>query len=152
GKGPILCLAFNKAVKEEMEERFGLQTTVKTLNGLGHSVWSQTCATRVALDKKKCQDILRGKIKTLDREEREAAWEGYLEILGAVGLAKSLGYVPEGSYRQAKRLCTWDELSTATESKPTDLERALIDFTLCESIRQAYAGSIDFNDQVYMPA
>jgi|SRR5215470_623085 len=150
--GPILCLAFNKGVKEEMEESFGPQTTVKTLNGLGHSVWSHTCVHKVVLDQKKCQEILRNKIKALTKDERESAWEAYWEILSAVGLAKSLGYVPQGHYVNAKRLCSWEELCGALEAKPNPLQQALIDSVLLESIRQAYAGSIDFNDQVYMPA
>lgn len=152
GKVTTLCLAFNKAVKEEMEKRFGPQTTVKTLNGLGHTVWAHTCAGRVSLNAKKCADLLREEIKRLSKDEREAAWEGYWEILGAIALAKSLGYVPTGKFVGAKRLCTWDELCGALEAKPTALEQALIDRVLLLSIQTAYAGHIDFNDQVYMPA
>ena len=150
-KGPTLCLAFNKAVKEEMEERFGANTTVKTLNGLGHSVWAATCSSRPILNTDKCKAILREKVKALGKEDRDAAWEGFYEILAAVGLAKSLGYIPEGKFPAAKRLINRDELVARLEEKPTDLQLALLDATLHQSILSAYQGNIDFNDQIYMP-
>ena len=56
---PVLCLAFNKRIAVEMEKRFRSTTTVRTLNGLGHRIWSATCAGRVTLDPKKTQDLLR---------------------------------------------------------------------------------------------
>src|SRR5215813_6407097 len=146
---PTLCLAFNRAVADEMEEKFGKRTTVKTINGLGHSIWGRTCTGKVVLDGKKVPDILRGLIGELDREERTAAWDGFWDTVAAVGLAKSLGYVPDGAYPNAKRLITWDDLGRRFESPaPKDL----VDECLLVSIRQAYTGLIDFNDQIYMPA
>jgi DNA helicase II / ATP-dependent DNA helicase PcrA len=148
-KGPTLCLAFNRAVANEMEKRFGPSTTVRTLNGLGHRVWSQTCAGRVSLDPRKIQDLLREEIKKLSKEEKEEAWESFWEIVQFIGLAKSLGYVPEGSYAGAKRLATWADLVEWSDWRPS---QSLVDSILLASIRQAYAGLLDYNDQIYMPA
>lgn len=149
---PVLCLAFNKRIATEMEKRFLSTTTVRTLNGLGHRIWSATCAGRITLDAKKCQDILREKIKGLDRPAQREAYDSFWDIISAVGMAKSVGYVPEGVFPNAKRLCTPTQFFASLDQEPTNLEAELIDEVLAASITAAYAGSIDFNDQVYMPA
>lgn len=151
-KPPVLCLAFNKRIAVEMEKRFLSTTTVRTLNGLGHRIWSATCAGRVSLNPKKSQDILREKIKGLDRPSQREAYDSFWDIISAVGMAKSLGYVPEGIFPNAKRLCTPIEFFASLDQEPSELEMELIDEVLAASIKAAYAGAIDYNDQVYMPA
>jgi hypothetical protein len=49
---PILSLAFNKRIAEEMKKKLPGHVTCKTLNALGHMVWAQS------ISKKRNQEIL----------------------------------------------------------------------------------------------
>lgn len=149
---PVLCLAFNRRIADEMIKRFRSTTSVRTLNGLGHRIWSAACAGRLTLDPKKTQDLLRNSISSLPKSNRSEAYEIFWEVISAVGLAKSLGYVPDGKFPSAKRLITPTAFFASLDESPSDLARELIDEVLLASIKAAYAGSIDYNDQVYMPA
>jgi len=149
---PVLCLAFNRRIADEMSKRFRSTTTVRTLNGLGHRIWASACSGRLTLDTKKTPDLLREEIKTLTKSEKDEAYDSFWEILSAVALAKALGYIPEGKFPNAKRLIEAESFFGHLEEAPSPLSIYLINAVLLSSIRAAYAGSIDFNDQVYMPA
>lgn len=149
---PVLCLAFNRRIANEMEKRFRSTTTVRTLNGLGHRIWASTCAGKLSLNPKKSQDLLREAINQLSKGARNEAYSIFWEVISAVALAKSLGYIPYGTFPNAKRLITRTELFGRLEEDPSELACELIDTVLVSSIRAAYAGGIDYNDQVYMPA
>jgi superfamily I DNA/RNA helicase len=149
---PVLCLAFNKRIAEVMVKRFKTTTTVRTFNGLGHRIWSTACAGRVSLDPKKVPDLLRELIKELSRGEASEAWEVFWDIIAACGLAKSLGYVPDGKYPNAKRLIDQTAFYAMLPEDIGELGPFLLEEVLLRSIKSAYAGLIDYNDQVYMPA
>lgn len=155
--GPILCLAFNKRIADEMATRFVSTTMVKTLNGLGHGIWASACGGRLSIPMKdkrcvKMTDILSTHIKALPRSEQSEAWEIYWDVLSAVGLAKNLGYIPDGKFTNVKRLIDAEAFFAQLDERPSALFQELTNETLTASIRAAYAGSIDFNDQVYMSA
>src|SRR3977135_2642616 len=38
---PVLYLAFNKKVADEAKDKFSCTTAVRTLNGMGNSIWAQ---------------------------------------------------------------------------------------------------------------
>ena len=151
-KPPVLCLAFNRRIADEMGKRFRSTTTVRTLNGLGHRIWSAACANRLSLDKDKCRDLLRESIRSLPKPIQGAAYDIFWDIISTIGLAKSLGYVPEGTFPNAKHLITSEEFYSRLDEVPGELLIDLCEETLTASIKAAYAGSIDYNDQVYMPA
>jgi superfamily I DNA/RNA helicase len=147
---PILYLVFNTKNAKEAEGKMLSTTTVKTVNGMGHSIWAQ--GRSISLNKNKTAEILREIIQALPKRDQWPIWESYWPIIQGVAMAKALGYVPEGVYPTAKRLCTQGDLHAALDEAPDDLTSDLIDTVLTTSIRQAYAGLIDFNDQIYMPA
>ena len=149
---PVLCLAFNRRIADEMEKRFRSTTTVRTLNGLGHRIWAAACAGRLSLNPKKSQDILRELISGLPKPSQGEAYDDFWSIISGVALAKSLGYIPEGKFPNAKRLIRATEFFAQLDEVPSSLCVSLIDQTLIASITSAYAGNIDYNDQVYMPA
>lgn len=149
---PVLCLAFNRRIANEMEKRFRSTTTVRTLNSLGHRIWAQTCSGNLTLDPKKCQELLREQIKSLPKGVQGEAYEIFWDIITTVGLAKSIGYVPERYFPNAKRIANRNDLLSQTEETPTELLIDLCEATLVSSIKAAYAGLIDYNDQIYMPA
>lgn len=149
---PILCLAFNKKIAQEMEERFISTTTVRTFNGLGHRIWMKTQAKNLSLDPKKMQNLFKEHVKDLTKSAQRAAWDVYFETLAAIAMAKSVGYIPEGKFPQATRLITQEAFYDSLDEQPTSLCKDLIDDLLTASIKTAYEGFIDFNDQVYMSA
>lgn len=149
--GPVICLAFNKRIAETMEKRFLSTTTVRTFNGLGHRVWAKAVG-KANLNPKKTQDHLSTIIDGLKGDDRREVREKYMDIVGGVNLAKSLGYVPEGKFDHAKRLLSTGEFHASLEERPSSLVREIIDGLLTSSIKSAYEGSIDFNDQIYMPS
>jgi superfamily I DNA/RNA helicase len=148
---PVLCLAFNKRIAEEMAKRFASTTTVRTFNSLGHRVWASAVG-KVSLDPKKTQAIFKDEISSLTKEDRQEASDLYFEVIAAVSLAKSLGYVPEGKFPTANRLITTESFYASLDEKPSKTVRSLVDTILFRSIKASYDGLIDFNDQVYMSA
>lgn len=150
---PILYLVFNKKNAEEAEDRLLSTTTVRTFNSLGHRIWSKACAkNNLSLNAKKSSDILRELIKAAPKNTQSAIWSVFWDVINGVVRAKALGYVPEGKYPNAKRLLTQGAFHASLEEEPDDLVADLIEAILSTSIKQAYDGVIDYNDQIYMPA
>jgi DNA helicase II / ATP-dependent DNA helicase PcrA len=151
-RGPILCLAFNKKIAEEMSTRFSSTTSVRTFNSLGHRIWAKANAANLKLDPKKTQNQFKEHIKGWKKDAQREAWKVYWEVVHGVGLAKSLGYIPEEVYPNAKRLIHRGFFHNSLDEEPSALTSELIDDLLAISIRSAYNGLIDYNDQIYMPA
>lgn len=149
---PILFLAFNKKIAEEATKRMASTTTVRTFNGLGHRIWAQQTGRNLALNAKKSADILREIINEVPRKEQGPMWDSYWNVVQGVSVAKSIGYVPEGKYPNARRLASRASFHTQLDEEPDDLTADLIDAVLHRSIQAAFTGKIDFDDQPYMPA
>src|SRR5215467_2594137 len=149
---PILSLAFNKKIADEMTKRLPGHVTAKTLNGLGHGVWAKYTNKRLIVDKDKTYNILKGVIERASRTEKSEIYEGMADTLKAVRWAKMQGYIPDGLYPNAKHLIQGDEFYAILNSETDgDIDRELVDFLLNEGIKAAYNGLIDFDDQIYMP-
>lgn len=150
---PVLYLVFNKRNAEEAEKSFPSTTSVRTLNGIGHRIWSRTLPSgNLSLNPRKCNDILKTIIEEAPKGTRSVLWDSYWQVLDAVGMSKALGYIPKGHPKADKTLCSIETLILSLDEKPDDLTLDLIDEVLTRSIRAAYEGYIDYNDQVYMPA
>ena len=147
--GPILYCAFNKRIIEEAEELKDFPGECRTLNSIGHRVWSKTIPGRVTINAKKTYDIFKQVVKGYSKDDGKALWDAYSEIAEAVGLAKAAGYIPSGIHKQARRLAGEEFWSTTSCS--VLLQRSCVDEILSLSIRSAYEGGCDFDDQLYMP-
>ena len=162
GATPILYLAFNKRVVDEAQEadetgtaKFFETTVIRTLNSQGHRTWANQIGPRLVLDNTKTLGLARSCFATLAKEDAKEAWESYQSIKSAVSLAKAVGYIPTSHSRCDKSLISREDffLSVAQhEESLTPFCESLVDDILTASIKAAYAGSIDYNDQVYMPA
>jgi DNA helicase II / ATP-dependent DNA helicase PcrA len=148
---PILSLAFNKRIADEMSKRLPSHVKCQTMNSLGHRVWGTACPHRLTLNDKKIYEILKGQVDALPRDQRSLVYESFSPIMKAVKNAKAQGYVPEGKYLHVKRLVSAEDFYDSFDEFWSPLERSLIESTLHTSIVQAYAGTIDFDDQIYMP-
>lgn len=145
---PILSLAFNKRIAEEMKKKLPGHVQAMTLNSVGHRVWMKCCTGKINLNTNKNADILKGFMDGLSPRQRSEAWERFGENRKAIAKAKISGYIPDGKYPKAKRLITTDEFWSQFDDDEVD--RGLIEDSLTESIRQAYSGHIDFDDQIFM--
>lgn len=150
---PWLYLAFNKPVVEEAIEKLpgASKDNVKTFNGLGLKCWRDGNG-KADTNPKKTKDLLSEKIKTLRGDDRTEASDAYFDLLTAISLSKHLGYVPEGKFEHARRLIDRAGLNARLERPLSAFEQAIVDDVLFTSIKASYAGAIDFDDQVYMPA
>ncbi len=159
---PILFLVFNKRNAEEARwleadpdspDRMLSTTVVQTLNACGHRVWAKTISRAITLNAKKTPSLLSDLIRELPKAHQREAYDVYWQVIQAVNLAKAYGYIPNGgAYPHARRLCSRSELNLHLDETPDALSWSLIDATLLASIRLAYSGTLDFNDQLYMPA
>jgi len=152
---PILSLAFNKRIADELSARLPSHVQCKTLNALGHRVWADAIGQRLTLDTKKTNSFVRTWIgENLKGRDLDDAWDNFGAIMKAVDSTKLSGYVPEGKYPSARPLRTELDMSVFEDewdgNVPRWLERC-IDWCINASIQSAYKGLIDFNDQIYMP-
>src|SRR5260370_29191529 len=148
---PILYLVFNRKNADEAEKRMLSTTTVRTFNSIGHRIWAQSQSRQLKVDPKKSGTVLKGIIDEAPKAHRDAIWSVFSEVTSGVGLAKALGYVPEGVYPNAKRLISQSQFHSALDEVPDDLTADLIDSILIRSITSSYNGLINYNAQVYMP-
>lgn len=151
-KTPTLYIVFNKKNAEEAEGKLPSTCTVRTINGVGHRIWSKTCSGTITVDPRKTQTILKEIINELPKPSQREAWDAYWEVIHAVGLAKAYGYIPKDVYPSARRLCDRNVLESLLDEKPNEFVWDLLDTVLTLSIRSAYRGNIDYNDQIYLPA
>lgn len=150
-KTRILCLAFNKRIAVEMQERLPSNCTSLTLNSLGHRTWAESTGLRLILDDKKVFTILSDLVKKLPGREKDEAFESFSETLKAIEFGKSCGYIPTGQFLNGKRLMDDNEFFAHLEEEPTSLQERLIREVSIASIAEAQKGRIDFNDQIFMP-
>lgn len=146
---PILSVAFNKRIADEMTARLPSHCSARTLNSIGHTAWAQHTGKRLIIEKSKTADIIRG--LHLSPSEQEIVREVFSDIVQLVGKAKLHGYVPEGRYEEALHLIDRETLQDVLSELEYDpFAWSLLDDILIKSINLSYAGTIDFDDQLYM--
>lgn len=154
---PILAIAFNKRIAEEMKRRLTPNAVSKTLNSVGHSAWAQQLGrTRLVVDTDKTYNNFRAIVDSLrDRRsfvEAAALVEQQGDILKAVRQAKNQGWVPNGYFPGSKTLVDDEEFFSSIEHEfDEDVNVEVVKALVIEGIKQAYQGLIDFDDQIYMP-
>src|SRR5882762_3004015 len=153
-RSAILYLVFGKKNADEAKKKMLPTTVVQTFNSCGHRIWG-SCRSLTLQNGygkvSKCRIILKDIISAAPKAYSETLWGVYHEVLAGVGLAKALGYAPDAN-SNAKRLLSRTQFHSFLDETPDDLTADLIDTVLSRSIKQAYEGLIDYNDQVYMPA
>lgn len=147
---PILSIAFNKRIADEMAERLPSHCSARTLNSIGHRAWAEYTGKRLNVGPNKIGDILRDIATT--PTEKEIISEIFPDICRLASRAKLAGYIPEGRYAEGVRLCDKETLFElfADDEYPEEAW-AYLDEIIFESIRQAFEGRIDYDDQLYMP-
>jgi hypothetical protein len=148
---PTLALVFNAKNRKEMEEKFPKHIECKTMNGLGHGAWGRCIGKRLIVDDKKLGNIVSAVFKEVGHKGPKDDWD-YVRRL--VDLAMQNGLVPSGM--AGKGLVpdtyeTWSGLAFEVGQVQDDLI-GLAQEVLRTSIKLSIAGTISFNDQIYMSA
>lgn len=146
----ILSLAFNKRIATEMTARLPSNCEAKTLNGLGHGVWADAIGRRLTIDTGKVYKILSTLIAKLPKDLQSAAYAALAELIQAVSFGKACGYVPAGVDKM-KRLMDDGEFFSHLEEELEPWKQELIAEASAISIKQAWQGLCDFDDQILMP-
>jgi superfamily I DNA/RNA helicase len=158
----ILALAFNKKNAQDLERAFcepGEDGTAplapwvvaRSFNALGHRALASATGRRLKLEDKKIAQLTTAHTKKLGGVSDDE-W-GNLSNL--VKRAKMLGLVP-AKYPQSRRALLSDDSwgwESAADSINLDLTEALMVSAreiLCQAIDLALAGTIDYDDQIYM--
>lgn len=144
-----VSLAFNKRIAEEMQKVLPGHVNAATMNSVGHRVWSAAMGKRLTLETRKNYNLVKAEIDKLPRREKQDAYDLFSDLTKAIGGAKTQGYVPAGA-PGGRSLTTQDDFFGSLEEAPDGWLIDLVNRCLVEGIKQAYAGLIDFDDQIYM--
>ncbi len=150
-KVDMLCLAFNKRIALEMQDRLPPNCQAQTLNSLGHRAWADSIGRRLNFNDRKNYQLLTKAIKQLGKAEQKFAYLDFADTLKAIGDGKSCGYVPDDYKERNKRLMNDAEFHAWLEIEPTTIQWNLIRAVSMESLKFAKLGEIDFNDQILCP-
>lgn len=150
---PKLALCFNVRIKKEMEDRFSGTVTTQTLNGCGHRVWGQAMGRRLVVEKDKIHLRLKSLVDGLPSRERFDAYDNWSFIKGAISHGKLSGWIPARNRKSGVLSTLFEDVDFfgGLSELPTELEERLIHDVSVWSVEQAFAGTIDFDDQVLMP-
>lgn len=151
GTTSTLCLAFNKKIQTEMEARLPSNCQARTLNSVGHRMWGDFLGKRLVIDSRKTFRLLKDLVEQLEPKEKKEAYDSFSDLLRAIDGLKSAGWIPERYYPHARPLMTDEEAQQWLEEVPTSIEWDLIRAVSLLSMKEAYDGTIDFNDQVLCP-
>lgn len=154
---PRLYLVFNRrnadeALAAQKADEFSSLTKIKTFNGCGHGIWQGQVGKKLHLDKDKVRRAFRTEVEDMSKPDAGVAWSNYNVVMDGIAKAKSNGYVPKRCKIPHKSLIDAQELIASMDEEPREEALDLIDVLLCRGIAEAYDGTIDFNDQIYMPA
>lgn len=147
---PILSIAFNKRIADEMKARLPAHVKAQTINSLGHSVWGTAIGKKLIIDTKKTFNLLKEVLDDLPRGDRKEMSDSFSETMKMVSSAKLNGYIPEGKYLETLRLISTQDFWDSFDEEPSDLQKYVVNQVLVRSISDSYSGKIDFDDQVYM--
>lgn len=151
-----LLLAFNSKIKEELARRAPAEVITLTLNGLGHRAWMKHLGKKVVLDSKKVGTIVSSFCKGNTKEETAELSAMWGDIKDLVCKAKAAGLLHKNFSSTGKGLLedtdeNWRGLAKlhGIEFNPTVLRIARK--SLEQNIKLGLAGTIDFDDQLYLP-
>lgn len=154
---PILSLAFNKRIATELSKKLPSHVSCMTLNAIGHRTWATALgARRLILDKDKTYRLIRARLETIPKRERHEYHEQMSEIRQCIRKAMNLGFIPSAHTYASNSLVSDAEFwaACAEEIFNEDVPGWIQDFVesiILDRIAESYNGTIDFDDQIYMP-
>lgn len=156
GIGPELtplAVSFNKKIAVELVDRLPPWFSVKTLNALGHRAWmTARGGTRINLDTDKMYKLVKA---SLPAEMRQGEDDSFAAVLALARGAKSIGLVPSGAPMGVRGIVedtedNWQEIAFQKGLDVGSAEILQARQAVLSSIKAAFSGEIDYDDQIYM--
>jgi superfamily I DNA/RNA helicase len=152
---PTLYVVFNVRNKKEAEARMPPHIHCKTVNGLGHEAFGRTIGRRLAVDADKIGKILKDTIK-FNPEFRDMNKEQFGDVLQLVRRARICGLIPE-QFPDYRGLTPdneegWQEIADQIWLEINEGHIFLARTVLIAAIKMSFAGTVDYDDQIYMSA
>ena len=153
-----LAVAFNKRIAEELALRLPPHVVCKTLNALGHAAWSTAISRRLQVDMDKMFKLAK-EVVPGSQERTKFGNSGddttFADVLALARGAKSVGLVPKGAPMARVGLVpdtdeSWSDIAFTRSIDATAEVVAFARQLVLRSIKSAYDGLIDFDDQIYM--
>ena len=145
-----LSVAFNKRIADELGRVLPPHVKCATMNSIGHRVWGAAIGKRMTLETCENYNLVKDAIDNIkNRRERQEAYDVMGDIMKAISKAKLSGYIPSG-VPAGKSLIEADDFFGSLEEAPDDWFCEIVNNVLRTGIKQAYAGLVDFDDQIYM--
>lgn len=145
---PVLYLVFNARNKKEAEGRFPAHVQVRTMNGLGHAALGRGLGKRLTLDDRKLGKAVTAALRAIPESEQPPDLWGQLREL--VTAAMQAGIVPTAFGRNGLVPDTAENWAELTEDPPAVATIDLARTILSECIRTGLAGTISFDEQIYL--
>jgi superfamily I DNA/RNA helicase len=148
-----LCLAFNKSVQLEMQQRLPEHIECKTLNSIGHQIWGRYLRKKLTLDSRKMSRLIATHYNAVfNAAEKKAFLKDHGDDFKAfIDHAKNLGYVPP---KTSPILRAFTDEFTVLASFYQDVPSEWVVWMnqiLTKSYTEALDGTIDFADQIVLP-
>ncbi len=153
---PGLALAFNKKIAVELEKSFPSNWKVQTFNGLGHGAWSKAIGKRCGVNVDKIYETTKQVIANHGLKQADMGDGALATIMSYARTARTLGLVPK-QFSHATGLTpdTGDGWLAVADFLYLDYDPRMVELAydvLVQSIKLAYNGDIDYDDQIYMSA
>jgi DNA helicase-2/ATP-dependent DNA helicase PcrA len=153
----VLCIAFNKAIAEEMRARLPENCEAKTLHAIGYKAWWGFIRRKTSVSGGKIYSIMSEIIKSyedeLDADEMREIWEDFSDMMRAVSSGKMAGWLPEQFEGHWRPLVGDIEFFESLEREYSPLQQDIIKTTSVESFKSAlHEGRLDFDDMIFCPA
>ena len=151
-KVPMLCLAFNKSVAEEMRVRLPRNCESKTLHAIGYKAWFSFIRRKTTLENGKVYRLTKSLISTYDEDERVLFYEEMGDLMKFINDGKTAGWLPEEYKGHWRPLINDKEFFEALPRELSPVEEDLIKTVSVQSFKESLNGFIDFNDMIFCPA
>jgi superfamily I DNA/RNA helicase len=148
---PILSLAFNKRIAEEMKKRLPGHVSPATMNSVGHRVWAAAIGRNIIIDPKKNFNLLSQEMESLSTPQRSKLKDSFTPILNTIRAAKSAGYAPSNAPRTQVEVINSNDFYNALDEDLSVEEITVVERVLLRNIKSAYNAVLDYDDQIYMP-
>ena len=141
--------AFNKDIVDDLKSSIPYGVTVQTLNSFGLSLWRKHIGRMPTLDTKKSRRLLK---QLADASNRWSILPDEIDpLLSLLRFAKSQGYTPPGAPK-VPGAPGFAELCALVDIRPEKHYETLLVALLNMTIGEAFEGTIDFDDQIYVTA
>jgi DNA helicase-2/ATP-dependent DNA helicase PcrA len=153
-----LAISFNKRIADEMKDRLPPHVESRTLNSFGHKTWGDNLGKRLAIDAGKVYRLTKSIVDELKGQDKILAYENFSTMLDAIHDGKGSGWIPDDwiGPMTAKPLLDdaafFGSLDEELSDLLCDIIRALSSKSLTEAFGKGTAPTLDFADQLLLPA